>query len=69
MSLPIAVSCFSNIQIDFTFQVLAHLDSPGERAVKRVLVLMAIFKFFGISNSVFMLDKHTFNLQLTDCLV
>ena len=38
MPLPLTVSCFSKIQIGFTFLVLAHLVSPGERAVKRVCV-------------------------------
>ena len=33
--LPLTVSCFSKIQIGFTFLVLAHLGSPGQRAVKR----------------------------------
>jgi len=33
--LPLTVTCFSKIQIDFTFLVPAHLDSPGQRAVKR----------------------------------
>jgi len=36
MPLPLTVSCFSNIQIGFTFLVPAHPDSPGQRAVKRV---------------------------------
>ena len=36
MLLPLTVSCFSKIQIGFTFQVPAHLGSPGKRAVKRV---------------------------------
>ena len=36
MPLPLTVSCFSKIQIDFTFLVPAHLGSPGQRAVKRV---------------------------------
>jgi len=36
MSLPLTVSCFSKIQIGFTFLVLAHLGSPRKRAVKRV---------------------------------
>ena len=36
MPLPLTVSCFSKIQIGFTFLVLAHLGSPGKRAVKRV---------------------------------
>ena len=38
MPLPLTVSCFSKIQICFTFLVLAHLSSPGKRAVKRVCV-------------------------------
>jgi len=38
MLLPLNVSCFSEIQIDFTFLVAAHLGSPGKRAVKRVCV-------------------------------
>ena len=31
MPLPLTVSCFSKIQIGFTFLVLAHLGSPGKR--------------------------------------
>ena len=38
MPLPLTVSCFSKIQIGFTFLVSAHLGSPGKRAVKRVYV-------------------------------
>ena len=30
MPLPLTVSCFSNIQIGFTFLVPAHLGSPGK---------------------------------------
>jgi len=36
MPLPLTVSCSSKIQIGFTFLVLAHPGSPGQRAVKRV---------------------------------
>ena len=36
--LPLTVSCFSKIQIGFTFLVPAHLGSPGKWAVKRVCV-------------------------------
>ena len=39
LPLPLTVSCFSKIQIGFTFLVLADLGSPGKRAVKRVCVL------------------------------
>jgi len=38
MPLPLTVSHFSKIQIGFTFLVLAHLGSPGQRAIKRVCV-------------------------------
>jgi len=38
MPLPLTVSCFSKIQIGFTFLVPADLGSPGKRAVKRVCV-------------------------------
>ena len=34
--LPLIVSCFSKIQTGFTFLVLDHQGSPGQRAVKRV---------------------------------
>jgi len=38
MPLPLNVSCFSKIQIGFTFLVLAHTGSPGQRAIKRLCV-------------------------------
>ena len=38
MPLPLTVSCFSKIQIGFTFLVPAHPLSPGKRAIKRVCV-------------------------------
>jgi len=41
MPLPLTVSCSSKIQIGFTFLVLAHPGSPGQRAVKRVCVFIA----------------------------
>jgi len=40
MPLPLTVSCFSKIQIGFTSLVPAHPGSPGQRAVKRVCVLL-----------------------------
>ena len=39
MPLPLTVSCF---KIGFTFLVLAHLGSPGQRAVKRVCVRVCV---------------------------
>ena len=42
ISLPLTVSCFSEIQIGFTFLVPAHPGSPGQRAVKRVCVCVCV---------------------------
>ena len=39
------VSCFTKIQIGFTFLVLAHLGSPGQWAVKRVCVCVLCCKW------------------------
>ena len=56
MSLPLTVSCFSKIQIAFTFLVPDHPGSPGKRAVKRLCVcvvvlichsVLARFLYFG----------------------
>jgi len=38
MPLPLTVSCFSKIQIGFTFLVPAYPGSHGKRAVKGVCV-------------------------------
>ena len=38
MPLSLTVSCYSKIQIGFTFLVPAHPGSPGQRAAKRVCV-------------------------------
>jgi len=38
MPLPLTVSCFSKIQIGFTFLVPAHPGSCGQRAIKWVYV-------------------------------
>ena len=48
MPLPLTVSCFSKIQIGFTFLVPAHPGSPGKRAVKRVCVLQLTLTFTPI---------------------
>ena len=40
MPLPLTVSCFSKIQIGFTFLVPAYPGSPGKRVVKRVCLLV-----------------------------
>ena len=42
MPLPLTVSCFSKVQIGFTFLLPAHLGIPGKRAVKRVCVCVCV---------------------------
>jgi len=45
MPLPLTVSCFSKIQIGFTFLVPAHLGSPGKGPLNgRVCVLHSNIK-------------------------
>ena len=40
--LPLTVSCFSKIQIGFTFLVSAYPGSPRQRAIKRVCVCVCV---------------------------
>jgi len=40
MPLPLTISCFSKIQVGFTFLLLAYPGSPGKRAIKRVMMMM-----------------------------
>jgi len=56
MPLSLTVSCFSEIQIGFTFLVPAHPGSPGQRAVKRVCVYVYCMKVLNRA----CLHVHTF---------
>ena len=42
MPLPLTVSCFSKIQIGFTFLVPAHLGSPGSAAASLECVSQSV---------------------------
>jgi len=42
MPLPLTVSCFSKIQIGFTFLVPAYPGIPGKKAVKRLCVCITL---------------------------
>jgi len=44
MPLPLIVSCFSEIQIGFTFLVPAHPGSPKQRAIKWVCVCVINYR-------------------------
>ena len=54
MPLPLTVSCFSKIQIGFTFLVPAHLGSRGKRALIHhtcdVVNVILPVNVFSISN-------------------
>jgi len=57
MPLPHTVSCFSKVQIGFTFLVPAHPGSPGKKVVKRVCVCVracvsALGLLFGDRNGI-----------------
>ena len=70
---PLTVSCFSKIQIGFTFLVPAHLGSPGKRAVKRVCVCVCVCVCPFVSLCVFVcrrayLRNYTFDLH-QNCLL
>jgi len=52
MPLPLTVSCFSKIQVGFTFLVPAQLGSPGKKAVKRVCVCVCVYRSAGVSRPV-----------------
>ena len=56
MPLSLTVSCFSKVQIVFTFLVPAHLGSPGQRAVNCVCVVnmqtASCFGEFSAKNAV-----------------
>jgi len=45
MPLSLTVSCFSKIQIGFTFLVPAHRGSPGKKAVKWACVCVCVCFF------------------------
>ena len=55
--LPLTVSCFSKIQIGFSFLVPAHLGNPGKRAVKRVCVCSAYLSGASELNNRILLNK------------
>ena len=48
MLLPLTVSCFSKIQIGFTFLVPADPGSPGKRTVKSVCCTIVILCTYGM---------------------
>jgi len=63
MPLPLTVSCFSKIQIGFTFLVPAHLRIPGKGAVKRVFFVFLLPTRSTTTNG-FVANRQTTRLSL-----
>ena len=64
MPLPLTVSCFSKIQIGFTFLVPAHPGSPGKRAIKRgVCAVLPIYCNLLLCSEV---ERRIFKAQAAD---
>ena len=49
MPLPLTVSCFSKIQIGFTFLVPAYPGGPGKRAVIHGCVCVCVYLYHSLS--------------------
>jgi len=63
MPLPLTLSCFSKIQIGFTFLIPAHLGSPGKRVIKLVCVCGTTLS--EMPTSVTLLASHHFHPLLS----
>jgi len=63
MPLPLTVSCFSKIQIGFTFLVPAHPGSIRKRAVKRVCVCVLEVYRVGQKSGATLMTKFLSNLN------
>ena len=50
MPLPLAVFCFSKIQIGFTFLVPAHPGGPGKGPLNARVCVLAIFDFLSVQH-------------------
>ena len=58
LRMPLAVSCLSKIQIGFTFLLPAHVDSPGQKAVKRVCVRVVVVFIPAFSALTLLVGQH-----------
>ena len=58
MPLPLTVSCFSKIQIGFTFLVPAHLGSPGKGPLNGCVCVCVCCLIKGLLKSAGLLKQH-----------
>ena len=64
MPLSLTVSCFSEIQIGFTFLVPAHPGSPGKRALNGCVCVCVCYRFTNVSSFRFVLSLDIFSVLL-----
>jgi len=64
MLLPLTISCFSKIQIGFTYLVLTHPGSPGQRAIKRLCVCVCYLLSSKSANLA--ISKNAFAITLSE---
>ena len=57
LRMPLTVSCLSKIQIGFTFLLPAHVDSPGQKAVKWVCVRVVVVFIPAFSSLTLLLGR------------
>ena len=70
MPLPLTVSCFSKIQIGFTFLVPAHPGSVGKRADKGVLLLLvSVCRRIFVLALVFVYETNKIYLRTNSTLI
>jgi len=67
MPLPLTVSCFSKIQIGFTFLVPAHPGSPGKKAVKCVCACACVCVMCTLCYSLSVLPVLQFYHDMLHC--
>ena len=63
MPLPLTVSCFSKIQIGFTFLVPAHPGSPGLRAVQWYMYVCVCVCDAGVCSSLYACVQRAVRVQ------
>ena len=62
-------SCFSKVQIGFTFLVPAHLGSPGKRAVKMGVCVCVLVKCIKVVYLQTTKAVHAYDSLILKCIV
>jgi len=78
MLMPLIVSCFSKMQIGFTFLVPGHPGSPGQRAIKQVCVCSWFSQIHRVTRTNFLhgkmscltaINKPTYSMTTVDRII